>query len=131
MQGRGVRITETQYQLLRELFNQSRFTEYHHLKAQLGPTISLLYINGPTGFGLFGSLSHEHSSDHIGTLEFVRSQTNISTTIIQQDLDWIESTYCKRTMSAILKPASAKTPASVVKQFRTWASTPSGRLMVA
>ena len=83
-----IQITKKQYIELQKAHQAGAYTQYHYLKSQAGSVISKLYIAGPTGQGVFGSLSHNYTQDFIGSEVFLNRQKDISKTII--DLEIIE-----------------------------------------
>ena len=87
----NIQISEQQFQELQQAYTSGNYTQYHFLKSQFGSTISKLYIPGPTGQGIFGSLSHLYTQDYIGSQEFLNRQTEISSRIIENDLTEIQN----------------------------------------
>ena len=62
----SIQITAEQFAKLEKLQNNKQFTEFYLQQYNWGSTISGLYIPGPTGQGVFGSYSHNVTSDIVG-----------------------------------------------------------------
>jgi hypothetical protein len=111
----GITITETQFLQLKDAVSKEDYTRYHELKSQFGSSLSTLYIPGPTGQGLFGTLSHQYTKEHIGEKTFLEKQTEISKQIAGNELRFIEQT---RQGGAYSLPSITKT---LQLEIKSWA----------
>lgn len=87
----GIQISENDFQRLEQLQSTGNYTQFYLDQYNLGSTVSGLYIPGPTGQGVFGSLSHNTSSDVVGEANFLAGQLTVSETISSYIIDEIRN----------------------------------------
>ncbi|WP_436176016.1 hypothetical protein, partial [Mesorhizobium sp. LjNodule214] len=92
-EGAGLQISPSEFNALKAAVAAGNYTLYHYLKAEYGSSLSALYVPGPTGQGVFGTLSHSFSEEAMGTEQFLSLQEAISHQIASNELSYIESTF--------------------------------------